>query len=990
MAEDQNKIIFGAEFEGQGITQGVDDILSSLEKAREAEVLLKTAIQETTAAMKVNRKEAEALSKSKPLDPKLVQLQVDKLKLLNKEYDQLVRQNVDLTVASKKTTDVIKTFNQAQGQSTKNTSEFGKAISKLTNVSAIAADGVKKFGNFAKDAAFGMVSGFAGGIIAVVIPALIDFVSGLVDASDEVKVLARNKKILNEVFNDAAKAVGNDVAKLEVYRTKLNDTNIPAAERVKIAKEYNKTADETNKIDLKQIDNLQLINEKLEAQNKLIIQRAISTAALAKLGESATKFIDLQLQVEQALKGTSEAVFQAQFKTFFDTRQALGEASEANTKYRKDLADLDKSIKKTFGSVTKAIGLRDLIKERNKAEAELKDIGNLLNPLITTEGLTTKDTTKTPAAKVIENVFAQKLAELKARLASVSEQAFQSEGLIREKFAAQLDKEFFDIGKLLKEKKLTTPQADILKGLLKQINDVELSKGLEEFRKKQVEALKQVNDLILGIQIENETKRINNIRDEFTREQALIQGQFDQSVAAIEKRSEDFNKKVDEDTKKNLISPTVARRKKLIAAYLFGGLTEEAEKAKLNAEVDLAFKQFQKTLDIAKDGFEAQILEDNEGATRAIREQTGMFLEGKISYEKYQKNLTEILERESMARRKILLEEAQDQLNRVQGQLGKTTDPKQRRQLEEQIAVLRGQISALEREIATGKGKGANDAESERIQKFLNYVNAVQKLGEAVIGFWQQVNQAEAAALDRSIALQNKRVENAREIADKGNAEFLEMEQKRLDELERKREENARKQLAINNALVASQALVAAISAIAQAVQTGSPFAAFAAVASVIGAIGAVYSFVASLQPQEANFFEGTEYVDGPAGRDKVKAKLTRGERVVTAKDNEDYWEALQAIHTHAIPAEDLNSFVAAYPNIGVPVVDFDRLSSATDGKIGADSHETLGRLDKLNDTMEQVVVGLGELGINVKMDEHGFEASISKVRKARLLRSRS
>ena len=1002
MPDDKNQVIFGAEFDGQKVTQGVDEVLNSLDKAREAELLLKQSIKETTAAMKENRIEAEKLAKQTPIDPASIEKQATALKHLNTQYDELVQQNVDLGLGLKKVNDISKDYVKTQNQQKKNGEEISKAVGKFTNVNALAADGIKKVGNYAKDAAFSLVSGFAGGIIASVLPAIIDWISGMGDASAELTKLQENKKILNGVFTEAAKAVGDDVAKLEVYRKKLNDTNIPAADRVKIAKEYNKTADETNKIDLKQIDNLDLINQRIDAQNKLIIQRAISTAALAKLTEASTAFVDAQLKLDEELKSsglseqaiTAKSAKVAQQQVDARTKQinSLDGVTAATSNYTRMQLESSRVVSVVMNKQEKE--LSRLISTRDRAKRDLGELADLLNPLITPEGLTTKDPkVKTPQTKEIENVFEQKLKELKARLAGTASSVFESESLIRDKFAAQLDKEFGEIGRLLKDKKLTLPQSEILKGLLKQINDIDLGKGLEEFRKKRAEVLNKINDTIIALQTENETKRVNNLRDEFAREREQIDTNYQQSIEQVTKRSNDFKKQIDEDTAKGLLSPTVAKRKKFIASLLFGGLLDEAEQAKTNADLDLAFKTFQRTLELAKTGFEDTLLSDNETTTKLIREQVGFFLEGKISYEKYQKNLTEIIKNESRERRKVQVDEAEESLRLINQQIAATTDPAQLKQLTAQRDALRAQISALKREIATGEAGEQDDAEKKKIDKLLAYVNAVNQLATSVLNFWQQVNAAEAAALDRSIALQNKRVENARELAESGNAEYLEMEQKRLDELTRKREENARKQLAINNALVTSQAIVAAITAIAQAVQTGSPLAAIAAVAAVIGAIGAAYSFVNSLQPQEPGFFEGTEYVEGkgvPAGKDKVRARLHVGERVVTAKDNADYWNTLSAIHNRTIPPEALNSFVDGYPNSGFPLLDLERLSVATEGKLGADSSELLGRVDQLNSTMERVVVGLDELGINVNMDEHGFEASISKARTRRLLRSRS
>src|SRR5690606_16944145 len=255
----------------------------------------------------------------------------------------------------------------------------------------------------------------------------------------------------------------------------------------------------------------------------------------------------------------------------------------------------------------------------------------------------------------------------------------------------------------------------------------------------------------------------------FEREREQIALNYQSAVDEINRRSEDFRKKVDEDTKKGLISPEVARRKKLIAAYLFGQLLDQAEMARLNAQVDAAFKQFQKTLETAKKGFDSQLVAESEETTRQVREQVGKFLEGQITFEQYQKNLTAILKHEAATRRRIQLEEAEEALRLVKEQLKNTTDADQIKRLEAQRDALRQQISTLRREIATGAANEQNDEDKERIDKLLAYAKAIQDLAMSVINFWNQVNAAEAASLDRSIALQNRRVENARELAEKGN-----------------------------------------------------------------------------------------------------------------------------------------------------------------------------------------------------------------------------
>jgi hypothetical protein len=67
------------------------------------------------------------------------------------------------------------------------------------------------------------------------------------------------------------------------------------------------------------------------------------------------------------------------------------------------------------------------------------------------------------------------------------------------------------------------------------------------------------------------------------------------------------------------------------------------------------------------------------------------------------------------------------------------------------------------------------------------------------------------------------------------------------------------------------------------------------------------------LQPPEATFRHGVEEVKQnghPSGIDTIPARVSIGERVVTSKENKDYFETLTAIHNRKVSPEVLNSFV--------------------------------------------------------------------------------
>jgi hypothetical protein len=215
-------------------------------------------------------------------------------------------------------------------------------------------------------------------------------------------VAERVKKSIDAVLVDAAKNAGEKAAQLEIFRNKLNDLNLSATQRTKIAKEYNEIADKANQIDTRQIGNLQSINEKLTQQNSLILQRAVSLAATTQLGEFAGAFVEQQLKVSVALNqlGTDEATYIQKAGNFATERNAIiskiastgsitepGQSKFALT--QKQIA-LDSQIIKELGDNT--FSLLGTIKARDEARKALDAATNGLSKLITPEGLSKNNT----------------------------------------------------------------------------------------------------------------------------------------------------------------------------------------------------------------------------------------------------------------------------------------------------------------------------------------------------------------------------------------------------------------------------------------------------------------------------------------------------------------------------------------------------------------------------------------------------------------------
>lgn len=185
--------------------------------------------------------------------------------------------------------------------------------------------------------------------------------------------------------------------------------------------------------------------------------------------------------------------------------------------------------------------------------------------------------------------------------------------------------------------------------------------------------------------------------------------------------------------------------------------------------------------------------------------------------------------------------------------------------------------------------------ESAEWKRLQNVKSAWQELVPVI----QMVNDAIVASeqkkVERLIQLQEQRVADANRIADEGNAEALERERQRLEDLQEQREKLAARQQRLSTIMQAANFALAASEAIVAIAKTaGQGGAAAPVLIPLVGAALAtgtafVLSLIKSFQKQSQQFAEGTDFVRGERGRDKIPAMLTYGERVVTAENNQRY-----------------------------------------------------------------------------------------------------
>lgn len=259
------------------------------------------------------------------------------------------------------------------------------------------------------------------------------------------------------------------------------------------------------------------------------------------------------------------------------------------------------------------------------------------------------------------------------------------------------------------------------------------------------------------------------------------------------------------------------------------------------------------------------------------------------------------------------------------------------------------------------------------------YAIAANGVLQQIGSFWQQVNDLEEKSLDRSIAIRDRRVDAARNVAAKGNAEYLRLEEEKQQQLLLKQENAARRQMAINAALQASQLLVAITGAIASAVAAtgpGAPFVIAGDIAAIVGALAAGYGLVKSLQQNQPSFYVGTEDT-GHGGKADSKggfnAVLHPHERVLTAEENKKL---------RGLSNRQVIDLVESYKVKPAPQLDIAAMEMATNHSARTEAIRMEGlerRMDENNMLQLKTHRLLKGMEMSVSIDHRGFLAEYMK-----------
>jgi tape measure domain-containing protein len=243
-------------------------------------------------------------------------------------------------------------------------------------------------------------------------------------------------------------------------------------------------------------------------------------------------------------------------------------------------------------------------------------------------------------------------------------------------------------------------------------------------------------------------------------------------------------------------------------------------------------------------------------------------------------------------------------------------------------------------------------ANEDRVQQLKDIIKeerdarlqALEDIKDAFLDFQKvfidgQIQQTEAA-----ISAQEKRVQAAQEIADRGNVVLLKAEQERLDKLNRQRASFVRQQ---QNLAAVEIAVNSAVAVAKAAGQPGSPFTIFAILAAM-----AVGFAQARAQAQSAATFAKGGYT-GDGHQFQEAGTVHKGEFVMNAQKTRQYRPLLEAIHAGRNPKA---------------------LQSVQDRMLIVNSQSTDERLERI----ERAIIG--QKGMQLSIDENGINGIVSRI----------
>jgi tape measure domain-containing protein len=223
-----------------------------------------------------------------------------------------------------------------------------------------------------------------------------------------------------------------------------------------------------------------------------------------------------------------------------------------------------------------------------------------------------------------------------------------------------------------------------------------------------------------------------------------------------------------------------------------------------------------------------------------------------------------------------------------------TSTQKQGIQLKTDLSLLKLKSDFVQKDVALTQ-EGSTDKEEIDKEEKKKIIANIEEATEVALQLSNALIQAAIAQSEAQIKAQEARVEKAAEIADKGNAEILEIEQKKLDALKKQRERYVRQQQALAVLEIAANAAIAIAKT---AAETGAVSPLF--IASTLAAMAVGFAQARAQAQSAASFARGGYTGDG--SRFESAGTVHKGEFVMNAERTRKFRPMLEAMHSGRNP----------------------------------------------------------------------------------------
>lgn len=183
-----------------------------------------------------------------------------------------------------------------------------------------------------------------------------------------------------------------------------------------------------------------------------------------------------------------------------------------------------------------------------------------------------------------------------------------------------------------------------------------------------------------------------------------------------------------------------------------------------------------------------------------------------------------------------------------------------------------------------------DDTKKKEDERKKAVLEGIEEILSASIDLANKLIDLQIKQTENAISAQERRVERAKELADKGNAELLQAEEKRLEELQKQRQKFVQAQ----QALAATELVINSVVAVSKAAAEGGAAAPFTIAATLIALAAGLVAAKAQAQAA-AGFAEGGYTGDG--GKWEPAGTVHKGEFVFTKEKTAKYRPLFEAIH---------------------------------------------------------------------------------------------